>query len=229
MYKKVIISIFLLSLAGCNSKNKSHIDIRLDTNTVAAIVFTDNCSYDTDIYYQTGKKRLYLNCLDNFDIIIDKEKMPLKEYLDSSKISLDEIIENFTQSFRSTIDERENSIYEDDYLTVYICNEGNGSYNKDILISPTIYTKNENIKKFCNYNQSVFSITAHIEKRYEDSILVKDVEHDRESYIITRIDVFESDLLAQLIEGKTIEFLYSGSKDLSDPPIIQALEIRIID
>lgn len=226
MSKKVLCLLIMCLLTGCTHEENLSSKLNLGTDIYLETTFTRDCKNSMDIYYQNNEQRIYLNCIDDIDILKADKKISLKDYLDKDTTDVNEFTEKLYSSLNLKRTEEENEIYEDSNLILISCNKDSESA-KDIVIGKTSVEYDMN--KMCISHQRTIEITATIKEIYDDEILVEKLNSPRDKYIITRTTAFEKSLLENLKVGTTITFTYSGTADLTDPPKIRVSSLKIAE
>lgn len=224
MYKKILCLMIICLLTGCKQDENLISTLTLEENKTLETTFKDKCEFEQDIYYQSGNKRLFLNCVDNILVIENQNEISLKDYLDRGN-DIDEVIDKLILNLNDHYESNGNDVYTDDNTTIISCSDSNRA-NEDYLIGKK--NADNDLDKACVILQANYEITATITEVYDDMIIVENVSDNTDKYAITRTTAFEKNTLEKLKTGAVITFTYTGGGDFSDPPQIRAISISVV-
>ncbi len=140
MKKVILLTLFILCLSGCQKENKK---LLVDGYEIHPVGST-GCSNETS-YYIGDERTIYLACYEDINLIKEKKKISLNEYLTQN--SLDLFISKLDKETKSTtLKDGGTKIYKSDNLTIIVCNKmlDNNKMSKDIYIGKG-YNKNNDI------------------------------------------------------------------------------------
>ena len=140
MKKVILLTLFILCLSGCQKENKK---LLVDGYEIHPVGST-GCSNETS-YYIGDERTIYLACYEDINLIKEKKKISLNEYLTQN--SLDLFISKLDKETKSTtLKDGGTKIYKSDNLTIIVCNKmlDNNKISKDIYIGKG-YNKNNDI------------------------------------------------------------------------------------
>ena len=140
MKKVILLTLFILCLSGCQKENKK---LLVDGYEIHPVGST-GCSNETS-YYIGDERTIYLACYEDINLIKEKKKISLSEYLTQN--SLDLFISKLDKETKSTtLKDGGTKIYKSDNLIIIVCNKmlDNNKMSKDIYIGKG-YNKNNDI------------------------------------------------------------------------------------